>query len=95
MSILLDLFDIVRYFYESRRVEEKDIEKNIRYLKQQQWFQNYLKHPEIYKVIVYDRDVREWIGKLKYKKLNHPSYVEKVRKKIGKLLSKKIDIVIH
>lgn len=87
MGILLDLFNLAVYL-PFLKVDEEDIGRNIKHLKQHQWFQNYLSDEKFRELIVHHKDVRQCIGKFNSKKLKKQSYQKKYRKKLHKVLSK-------
>ncbi|WP_240378006.1 hypothetical protein [Bacillus piscicola] len=68
------------------KVDEEDIERNIKHLKRQQWFQNYLNDEKYRELIIHNKDVRLVIGKFKNNKLGRVSYQEKCQEKLHKTL---------
>ncbi|NBJ70992.1 MULTISPECIES: hypothetical protein [Clostridia] len=91
MAVVLELLlELWMFFQNDRRIAEEDIEKNIRYLRQQSWFHNYLDNPLFRKIIIYDTEVRQLIGKQKYKKLHRPLYTERFHKKFAAMMHEKV-----
>lgn len=88
MAILLDLVNLVFYlpFF---KVTEEDIGRNINQLKKQRWYQNYRNNEEFGQLIIYDKDVRQVIGRFNTKKLHKDSYLIKCQQKLRKVLDKK------
>ncbi|SDM93148.1 hypothetical protein [Sediminibacillus halophilus] len=68
------------------KVDEEDIGRNIKYLKRQQWFQNYLNDDNYRELIIHNNDVRQVIGKFKRNKLDKRTYQEKCQEKLHKVL---------
>lgn len=69
-----------------QKVDEKDIERNLRNLKKHQWFQNYLEDKKLRELIIHDKDVRKSIGKLNSKKIERNSYQKRCQKKLQRVL---------
>ncbi|SDK36205.1 hypothetical protein [Sediminibacillus albus] len=93
MDILFVLFLFVLIIYLNiglylpfQKVDEKDIERNLRNLKKHQWFQNYLEDKKLRELIIHDKDVRKSIGKLNSKKIERNSYQKRCQKKLQRVL---------
>lgn len=91
-GILLDIFNLFVYL-PFLKVDEEEIGKNIRHLKKQDWFQNYLQHEEFRNIIIHDKDVRQLIGKFSEKKLRRPAYQLKCQRKLRNMIIKKLEEV--
>jgi hypothetical protein len=75
----------------TKDVTEEEIEKNINFLKEYQWFQKYLDNDKFENLIMNDKDVRFVIGKLNSEKMKKNAYYKKHQIKIQKELLKKSD----
>ncbi|MFC4025495.1 hypothetical protein ACFOUV_17060 [Oceanobacillus longus] len=73
------------------KVDEEDIGRNIKHLKRQQWFQNYLNDEKYRGLIIHNRDVRQVIGNFKSSKLDRESYQERCQEKLHKILFNKLN----
>ncbi len=87
MEIILDLLNLAVYI-PFLRVDEEDIGRNIQQLKRHQWFQDYLNDEQYRKLIIYNKDVRQTIGKFKTSKLSRDAYNIKCQKRLSKVLLK-------
>lgn len=65
---------------------ERDIEANIDYLKQEQWFRAYLADDTYEQLITKNKRVRRIIGLVNTRKLSSPAYHDKQRAKIDKVI---------
>ena len=75
------------FFSFTKDVTEEEIEKNIKFLKEYQWFQNYLNDVKFRNLIEDHKDVRYIIGKFNIEKMkNRDGYHKKYQKKIHKVL---------
>lgn len=91
LGALLELFGSIGtiLFTLTKDVTEEEIEKNINFLKEYQWFQKYLDNGQPENLIMNDKDVRFVIGKLNSEKMKKNTYYKKQQKKIQKVLLKK------
>lgn len=87
-SLLIDFLNLF-VFLPFIKVNEEDIGKNMRSLNKQSWFQQLLTNDKFRNLIVYDREIREFIGKCKANKLNKDKYTAMFHRKLHKLLVKK------
>ncbi|NBJ70360.1 hypothetical protein D1839_12855 [Roseburia sp. 1XD42-34] len=71
-------------------MDEEDICKNIKILKRQSWFQNDLDDGQYQKLIVYNKNVRQVIGKFKSDKLHKQSYMTKCQNRLHNALLKEL-----
>jgi hypothetical protein len=69
-----------------KEVTEEEIDKNIEFLKQYQWFLKHLDDDKFKGLINKDVDVRYVIGKFNRKKMKKISYHKKYQMKINKIL---------
>ena len=77
------------FFSSTKDVTEEEIEKNIKFLKEYQWFQNYLNDVQFEYLIKEHKDVRYIIGNLNIEKMkNKIGYHKKHQMKIHKSLLK-------
>ncbi|GIP63171.1 hypothetical protein J32TS6_17260 [Virgibacillus pantothenticus] len=90
--IFLDLLNIAVYI-PFLKVDEEDICKNIKILRRQSWFQNYLHDEQYQKLIVSNKHVRQVIGKFKIDKLHKQAYMIKCQNRLHKALLKELDRV--
>ena len=72
-----------------KEVTEEEVDKNIQFLKQYQWFINHLNDDKYKELVNKDEDVRYVIGKFNRNKMKKISYHNKYQKKINKILLKK------
>ncbi|ALC91673.1 hypothetical protein AM500_19205 [Bacillus sp. FJAT-18017] len=75
----------------TKEVTEEEIERNIYFLKEYQWFQKYLDDDKFKNLIMEDEDVRFVIGTLNSKKMKKKTYYDKYQKKFQKILLKKLN----
>lgn len=87
-SMLTDFFNIF-VFLPFMKVNEEDIGAGIRSLKNESWFQQFLTNDKFRNLIVYDREIRNFIGKCKPNSLNSNRYANAFRRRLHKLLVKK------
>ncbi|GED18085.1 hypothetical protein [Aneurinibacillus migulanus] len=92
MGIILDLLNLAVYI-PFLKVDEEDIGRNLKHLKKYQWFQSYLNDEKYRELIIYNKDVRQAIGKFKSNKLEKDSYNIKCQKRLHKVLLKKLNNV--
>ena len=73
MGTLFELLGSIGTLFLSstKDVTEEEIEKNIKLLKEYQWFQNYLKDVKFGNLIKDHKDVRYTIGKLNFEKMKN------------------------
>ena len=77
----------------TKEVTEEEIEKNIKFLKEYQWFQKYLNDVKFESLIKEHKDVRYVIGKLNIAKMkNKTGYHNKYQKKIQKVLRSMVSV---
>ena len=69
-----------------KEVTEEEVDKNIQFLKQYQWFINLLNDDKYKELVNKDEDVRYVIGKFNRNKMKKISYHNKYQKKINKIL---------
>ena len=89
MGTLLELLGSIGTLFLSftKDVTEEEIEKNIKSLKEYQWFQSYLNDVTFENLIKEHKDVRYVIGKLNTEKMkNRAGYYKKYQQKIHKVL---------
>lgn len=89
MSLLFDVLELIFSFSFAKKVTEDDITENMNYLRKTDWFQTYLENDRFRHVLIYDQDVRDYIGKLKIQKLNKQRYSYRTQRKLHTLLIKK------
>lgn len=94
MEVLGALFELLGsigtfLFTLTKEVTVDEIEKNINFLKEYQWFQKYLENDKFENLIMNDKDVRFAIGKLNSEKMKKNAYYKKHQIKIQKVLLKK------
>ncbi|NEU29245.1 hypothetical protein GN156_00405 [bacterium LRH843] len=91
MGTLLELLGSIGTLIISfmKDISEEKIDKNIKFLKRYEWFQEYFGNEQYKKLITENDDVRYIIGKLNTDKMEKVSYQKKYKKKIAKLLLKK------
>lgn len=90
MDAVLDLIRSIStmIFFSFKDITEEDIEKNIEYLKQNKWFQDF-PNDEKYEIMIIDNtDVRKIIGSIDTKKMSKPNYNKKQQKRIKRELEK-------
>ncbi len=76
-------------FASTKDVTEEEIEKNIKFLTEYPWFQEYLNDLQFEKLIKENEDVRYVIGKFNIEKMkNKTAYYNKYQKKIQKEIHK-------
>ncbi|WP_186577222.1 hypothetical protein [Aquibacillus kalidii] len=85
MGILLDLLNLAVYI-PFLKVDEEGIGRNIKHLKQHEWFQSYLNDEKYRELIIHNKDVRQCIGKFNRDKLNKQSYQKKCKEKLHHVL---------
>ncbi|GGB49239.1 hypothetical protein GCM10011409_28550 [Lentibacillus populi] len=81
MGLIFDLLNLAVYV-PFLKVNEEDIGRNLTHLKKHQWFQNYLNDEKYRELIIYNKNVRQTIGKFKTKN----SYNIRCEKKLHKVL---------
>ena len=69
-----------------KEVTEEEVDKNIQFLKQYQWFIKHLNDDKYKELVNKDVDVRYVIGKFNRNKMKKISYHNKYQKKINKIL---------
>ena len=69
-----------------KEVTEEEVDKNIQFLKQYQWFIKHLNDDKYKELVNKDEDVRYVIGKFNRNKMKKISYHNKYKKKINKIL---------
>ena len=91
LGALLELLGSIGTFLFTltKDVTEEEIEKNINFLKEYQWFQKYLDNDKFENLIMIDKDVRFAIGKLNSEKMEKNAYYKKHQIQIQKVLLKK------
>ena len=91
LGALLELLGSISTFLFTltKDVTEEEIEKNINFLKEYQWFQKYLDNDKFENLIMNDKDVRFAIGKLNSEKMKKNAYYKKHQIKIQKVLLEK------
>lgn len=77
---------IAGYLPSLLKVDEEDIEKNMTLLKKRQWFQNYLQQEMYRELFIYNKQVRNTIGKFNIKKLKKDSFPKKYQVRLEKAL---------
>lgn len=88
MFPIADFFNLL-IFLPFVKVDEDDIGNSLRVLKKESWFQQFLTNDKFRNLIVYDRDIRNFIGKCKTNNLNKDRYANAFRRRLHKLLVKK------
>ena len=69
-----------------KEVTEEEVDKNIQFLKQYQWFIKHLNDDKYKELVNKDVDVRYVIGKFNRNKMKKISYHNKYQKKINEIL---------
>jgi hypothetical protein len=69
-----------------KEVTEEEVDKNIQFLKQYQWFTKHLNDDNYKELVNKDVDVRYVIGKFNRNKMKKISYHNKYQEKINKIL---------
>ncbi|QDP39521.1 hypothetical protein [Radiobacillus deserti] len=87
MRILLDLFNLSVYvpFW---KADEEDIGRNIKHLKQYNWFQGYFTDSIYRDLIIQNKNVRQCIGRFNVNKLNKQPYQRRCQENLRKVLQK-------
>ena len=89
MGTLFDLLGslVTLFFTFTKDVTEEEIEKNIKFLQEYKWFQEYLNDVKFEDLIKEHKDVRYVIGKFNIEKMKDKTmYHNKYQKKIQKVL---------
>lgn len=76
----------INLYSPSLRNYEEDISENLKYLKKQQWFLDYLNQENYYDFIIQNKRVRKTIANFKTRKLHRKSYLMKCQNKLHKVL---------
>ncbi|REB05152.1 hypothetical protein DVB69_15415 [Sporosarcina sp. BI001-red] len=76
-----------------KEVTEEEIEKNIAYLKQEEWFQKYLEDDKYNELIFDTIEVRHIIGAFNSKKMSQSRYHRKHQKRIERELEKHSSLI--
>ncbi|MDW0118573.1 hypothetical protein QTL97_16730 [Sporosarcina thermotolerans] len=90
MGILLELIGSIGtlIFSSMKDVTEEEINKNIGFLEQYEWFQAFIDDVHTNKLILENDKVRHVIGKIDIEKMWKNSYRNKFRKKLKVVLQK-------
>jgi len=70
-------------------VDEDDIRKNLKKLRELQWFQNITNNHTYKQLIVHDADVRKCIGRFNTGKIDRKSFQKKYEYKLKSILHEK------
>jgi len=76
------------------KIDEEDIEKNIKQLKKHQWFQNLLSNEEYRYLIIHDNYVRKTIGKFNSDTFDKSFFKTRYQTKLQNILQKKADQLV-
>ncbi|MGN7410050.1 hypothetical protein [Sporosarcina sp. SAFN-010] len=71
-----------------KEITEEEIEKNIAYIKREEWFQAYLKDDKYNELIFNNIKVRHIIGTFNIKKMSRSRYHRKHQKRIERAMVK-------
>lgn len=93
MGILLELIASIGtlIFSSMKDVTEEEINNNIEFLKQYEWFQAYIDNEQHNKLINENDKVRHVIGKINSDKMWRSTYQNKYRKKVAVILQKQLN----
>lgn len=91
LSLIRSVSTII--FFSFKDITEDEIERNIEYLKQEQWFQQYLNDEKYKTLIIENVNVRKAIGRINTKKLSNIKYSEKQRRLIERELQKQFNYI--
>ncbi|MFP7494604.1 hypothetical protein SFC66_12505 [Terribacillus saccharophilus] len=92
MLLLMDACNLLFSYVNWRSVDEDDIQMNIEQLKRTDWFQQYL-HKQPYRdLIVFDKAVRNTIGRLTNKRLVKNPHRQAYQRILTKALHRRIII---
>ncbi|MFJ7970905.1 hypothetical protein [Psychrobacillus sp. NPDC096389] len=69
-------------------ITEEEIDKNIKYLKQEKWFQAYLLNEKHTELISYNTKARNVIGSMNIKKMSKSTYSRRQQKRIERVINK-------
>jgi len=87
MGILLDILNLSVYL-PFLKPDENDIVRNIKHLKEKQWFNKFLKDPVFKELIIHNEKIRQTIGRFKTSKLRQDSYNIRCEKRLRRALLK-------
>ncbi|ASK64178.1 hypothetical protein CFK37_19505 [Virgibacillus phasianinus] len=76
-------------FLSFKDITEKGIEKNIGFLKQEEWFQAYVNNEKHNKLIANNTRVRKEIGNINIEKMSKTKYYKRQQKRVENLINKK------
>ncbi|MUV38316.1 hypothetical protein JNUCC1_02154 [Lentibacillus sp. JNUCC-1] len=82
MWILLDVLEVLFFSIDMRNPEEHDINRNIAYLKKEQWFQDLLNDSANQRVVTRNKQVRKVIGRMNPDKMHRAVYHDRQQTKI-------------
>ncbi|MGP4076937.1 hypothetical protein [Halobacillus sp. K22] len=85
MTVLVDLL-LLLVELTIFKVQEEDIEENLRELKKRSWFQDYLADETKRQQIIHDQKDRRVIGRFSTKKLKKESYQAYCQRKLDRAL---------
>ncbi len=91
-SIINLIQSIINIILVSTVGSEKEVNKNIEYLKQENWFQNLLKNEKYSELIKRNSAVRIKIASININKMENSKYNNKQKKKVIRALEKNYPI---
>lgn len=86
VSLIGDLATIILCLFKD--ITEEEIEKNIKYLKQEKWFQVYLLNEKHTELISHNTKVRNVIGSMNIEKMSKSTFNRRVQKRIERVINK-------
>lgn len=86
VSLIGDLATIILCLFKD--ITEEKIDKNIKYLRQEKWFQAYLLNEKHTELISHNTKVRNVIGSMNIEKSSKPSYNRSQQNRIKRVINK-------
>ena len=74
IALLIIILSIYPYISTLRIVSPEAIDENMKKLKQESWFKQYLNDDQYRELIIHNKEVRKEIGRLHTNKLNKKTY---------------------
>ncbi|GAQ17582.1 hypothetical protein OPHB3_1507 [Oceanobacillus picturae] len=78
-------------FFSFKDITEEDIKKNIEYLKQYKWFQEFLNNEKYSKLVNDNADVRKVIGSINTQKMSIPIIIKSNKRELKENLGNNLN----